>query len=191
LRKLNNVVRASRFGIAIGVIIALSACGEAQHIATRTTPTPFPTPRGLSVDEAAALIGRTVTKSQPVLLPKAIPAGYTAQVTASADDFRVTYTSADGAARLVFVLGVAQPGMPQPDGGQWQTPYRGVSALYQIDTQSVPTSQRFIDWGEPGIASPALQVKPAYGVPYYLITDGFTEAAFWRVANSMGPAPKS
>lgn len=190
---MNKVARASRFGIAIGVIIALSACGDVQHIAaaTSTTPTPAPKPRGLPVDEAAALIGRTVTKSRPVLLPKAIPTGYTAQVTASADDFRVTYTSADGAARIDFMLGVAQPAPPQPNGGQWHTPFRGVTALYQVDTQSVPTSQRFIDWGEPGVASPALQVKPAYGVPYFLLTLGLTEAAFWQVANSMGPAPTS
>jgi hypothetical protein len=41
------------------------------------------------------------------------------------------------------------------------------------------------------VASPALQVKPAYGVPYILSTQGLTEAAFWQVANSMGPAPTS
>lgn len=182
---MNNVNRASRFGIAIGVIIALSACGEAQQIATRTTPTPFPTPRGQSVDEAAALIGRTVTKSRPVLLPKSIPTGYTAQVTVSADDFQVTYTSADGARHIFFEIGVAQPAPPQPDGTQSQLRFRGVNALYQVDTKSTPVSRRFIDWGEPGSASPNLQVKPEYGVPYFLSTDGLTEAEFWPVANSI------
>src|SRR5438270_12870876 len=107
-------------GLAIAATLILSACGQAQHIspATRTTPTaptPATMPRPLSVDEAAALIGRTVTGSRPVLLPKAIPVGYTAQVTASADDFHVTYASVDGSRRIFFALGLAQPPPPQPD----------------------------------------------------------------------------
>jgi hypothetical protein len=182
-----------RFGIAIAVTIILSACGQARQIApaTSTTPiasTPAPTPRGLSVDEAAALIGRTVTGSRPVLLPKAIPSGYTAQVSVSADDFRVTYTSADGARVIFYELGLAQPGPPQPGGFQSQLRFRGVNALYQVDSKSPPTSRKFIDWGEPGTASPSLQIKPEYGVPYFLSTEGLTEAEFWQVANSLGVA---
>jgi hypothetical protein len=179
-------------GLAIAATLILSACGEAQHIspATRTTPTaptPAPTPRILSVDEAAALIGRTVTGSRPVLLPKAIPAGYTAQVTVSADDFMVTYASVDGSRHIFFELGVAQPAPPQPDGTQSYPRFRGVTALYQVDSQSPPTSRRFIDWGEPGTASPNLQIKPEYGVPYFLSTEGLAEAEFWQIANSLGP----
>src|SRR5207253_3057419 len=92
-------------GLAIAATLILSACGQARHIspATRTTPTaptPATMPRTLSVDEAAALIGRTVIGSRPVLLPKAIPVGYTAQVTVSADDFQVTYASVDGSRRI-------------------------------------------------------------------------------------------
>ena len=93
-------------------------------------------PRTLSVDEAAALIGRTVTGSRPVLLPKAIPVGYIAQVTVSADDFQVTYASVDGSRRILFELGVAQPPPPQPDGTQSYPRFRGVMALYQVDSQS-------------------------------------------------------
>jgi hypothetical protein len=178
--------------------IILSACGQAQHIspatsATPTVPTPTPTPRTISVDEAVALIARTVTGSRPVLLPKAIPAGYTARVTVSTDDFQVTYTSADGAGHIFFEIGVAQPGPPQPDGNQSHVRFRGVTALYQVDSQSPPTSRRFIDWGEPGTASPNLQIKPEYGVPYFLSIEGLTEAEFWQVANSVGvvAAPQS
>ena len=144
-------------------------------------------PRTLSVDEAAALIGRTVIGSRPVLLPKAIPVGYIAQVTVSADDFQVTYASVDGSRRILFELGVAQPPPPQPDGTQSYQRFRGVTALYQVDSQSPPTSRRFIDWGEPGMASPNLQIKPEYGVPYFLSTQGFAEAEFWQIANSLGP----
>lgn len=190
---MNKVARASRFGIAIGVTIILGACGQAQHSspatsATPTAPTPAPTPPAVSVAEAAALIGRTVTGSRPVLVPKAIPAGYSARVTVSADDFRVDYTSADDAGHIFFEIGVAQPAPPQPGGTQSQVRFRGVRALYQVDNQSPPTARRFIDWGEPGTASPNLQIKPEYGVPYFLSTDGLTEAEFWQVANSFGVA---
>jgi hypothetical protein len=172
--------------------LILSACGVAQHFspATRSTPiapTPATMPRTLSVYEAAALIGRRVTGSRPVLLPNAIPVGYTARVTVSADDFQVTYVSEDGSRRIFFELGVAQPAPPQPDGTQSSPRFRGVTALYQVDSQSPPTSRRFIDWGEPGTASPNLQIKPEYGVPYFLSTEGFAEAEFWQIANSLGP----
>ncbi len=179
-------------GLAIAATLILSACGEAQQISpasrtTPTTPTPATMPRTLSVDEAAALIGRAVTGSRPVLLPKAIPVGYTAQVTVSADDFHVTYASVDGSRRILFELGLAQPPPTQPDGTQSYPRFRGVTALYQVDSQSPPTSRRFIDWGEPGTASPNLQIKPEYGVPYFLSTQGFAEAEFWQIANSIGP----
>ena len=179
-------------GLAIAATLILSACGQARHISpatrtTPTTPTPAAMPRTLSVDEAVALIGRTVTGSRPVLLPKAIPVGYTAQVTVSADDFQVTYTSVNGSRRIFFELGIAQPPAPQPDGTQSYPRFRGVTALYQVDSQSPPTSRRFIDWGEPGMASPNLQIKPEYGVPYFLSTQGFAEAEFWQIANSLGP----
>jgi len=146
----------------------------------------------MSVDEAAALIRLTVTQSCPVLIPKTIPAGFMAEVTVSPDDFRVTYRSADGLRSILFQLGVAQPGAPQPDGSQSYPRFRTGNPtyppMYQIDTRSTPTARRFIAWGEPGAASPALQVKPAYGVPYFLSTDGLTEAEFWTVANSVGLA---
>ena len=179
-------------GLAIAATLILSACGQARHISpatrtTPTTPTPAAMPRTLSVDEAVALIGGTVTGSRPVLLPKAIPVGYTAEVNVSADDFQVTYSSVDGSRRIFFELGVAQPPPPQPDGTQSYQRFRGVTALYQVDSQSPPTSRRFIDWGEPGTASPNLQIKPEYGVPYFLSTQGFAEAEFWQIANSLGP----
>ena len=188
MRKLGRAGSA----LAIAATLILSACGVAQHIspATRSTPiapTPATMPRTLSVYEAAALIGRRVTGSRPVLLPNAIPVGYTAQVTVSADDFQVTYVSEDGSRRIFFELGVAQPAPPQPDGTQSSPRFRGVTALYQVDSQSPPTSRRFIDWGEPGTASPNLQIKPEYGVPYFLSTEGFAEAEFWQIANSIGP----
>ena len=179
-------------GLAIAATLILSACGQARHISpatrtTPTTPTPATMPRTLSLDEAVALIGRTVSGSRPVLLPKAIPVGNTAQVTVSADDFQVTYANVDGSRRILFELGVAQPPPPQPDGTQSYQRFRGVTALYQVDSQSPPTSRRFIDWGEPGMASPNLQIKPEYGVPYFLSTEGFAEAEFWQIANSLGP----
>src|SRR5207249_7696316 len=178
-------------GLAIAATLILSACGQARHISpattTPTTPNPATMPRTLSVDEAVALIGRTVTGSRPVLLPKAIPVGYSAEVNVSADDFQVTYASVDGSRRIFFELGVAQPPPPQPDGTQSYPRFRGGLARYQVDSQSPPTSRRFIDWGEPGTASPNLQIKPEYGVPYFLSTEGFSEAEFWQIANSLGP----
>src|SRR5438445_2004906 len=179
-------------GLAIAATLILSAGGQARHISpaprtTPTAPTPATMPRTLSVDEAAALIGRTVTGSRPVLLPQAIPVGYTARLILSADDFQVTYASVDGSRRIFFELGVAQPPPPQPDGTQSYPRFRGVMALYQVDSQSPPTSRRFIDWGEPGTASPNLQIKPEYGVPYFLSTEGFAAAECWQIASSVGP----
>jgi len=187
-----RITHAGRPGLAIAAAtLIFSACGEAQHVspATRTTPTATtlaPTPRTLSVAEAAALISRTVTGSRPVLLPKAVPPGYTAEATVSADDFQVTYSSLDGSRRIFFKLGLAQPPPPQPDGTQSHPRFRGVTALYQVDSQAPPTSRRFIEWGEPGTASPNLQIKPEYGVPYFLSTEGLSEAEFWQIANSVG-----
>src|SRR5438045_9383084 len=108
-------------GLAIAATLILSACGQARHISpaprtTPTTPTPATMPRTLSVDEAAALIGRTVTGSRPVLLPNAIPVGYTAQVTVSADDFQVTYASLRGSRRSFFRIRVAPQPATDPDG---------------------------------------------------------------------------
>src|SRR5438876_2410080 len=124
-------------GLAIAASLILSACGQARHVspATSTTPTtatPATMPRTLSVDEAAALIGRTVTGTRPVLLPKAIPVGYTAQVTVSADDFQVTYASVNGSRRIFFELGIAQPPPPQPDGTQSLLHFRGVTGRYRV-----------------------------------------------------------
>src|SRR5437763_15105557 len=108
-------------GLAIAATLILSVCGQVRHISpaprtTPTTPTPATMPRTLSVDEAAALIGRAVTESRQVLLPKAIPVGYIAQMTVSADDFQVTYASVDGFRLILFEIGVAYAAPPQQDG---------------------------------------------------------------------------
>ena len=123
-------------GLAIAATLILSACGQARHISpattTPTTPNPATMPRTLSVDEAVALIGRTVTGSRPVLLPKAIPVGYTAEVNVSADDFQVTYASVDGSRRIFFELGCPtaaaaarwDPVIPALPGGNGPLPGR-------------------------------------------------------------------
>src|SRR5579864_1077861 len=133
---MRSLTRPGRSGVVIAASLILAACTEAQLAPPATSPaastSSVPAPRTLSIGEAAILIRKTVTRSSPVLLPRAIPAGFTATVTVSVDDFQVTYASVDSARHIFFELGLAQPGPQQSDGVQLQLGFRGVIALYQV-----------------------------------------------------------
>jgi hypothetical protein len=155
-------------------------------IATPATPFKSQAPKTLTVDQAAQDVRQIVTV-QPVLLPSAIPSGFHAELYDDAGSFSVMYVAGDG--RIIsFAIVVANPPPGNAHVRQSQPKFRGVRSDYQVDDATVPTSHRWLMWNEPGTP---LSGQP--GVPYFLATEGFTEAEFWTVANSIGPiaAPAS
>jgi hypothetical protein len=152
-----------------------------------TSATPLPlklqTPKTLTVDQAAQDVRQTVTEPNPVLLPRTIPAGFHGELYDDAGSFSVTYAGGDG--RFIqFSIVVANLEPISPTGRQFQPAFRGVRADYQVNNTIVPSAQRSLVWNEPGTPYDGMP-----GVPYVLRTDGFTEAEFWTIANSIGPIP--
>jgi hypothetical protein len=152
-------------------------------IATPATPLKAQSPKTLSPDQAAQDIRQTVNDVQPVLLPIAIPSGFQAQLYDDSGGFSVVYLAADGR-KIVFAIVVPNAGPGSANVRQSQPVYRGVRADYQVDDPTVPTSQRWLTWIEPGSPYGGMP-----GLPYFLRTEGFTETEFWTIANSIGPIP--
>lgn len=150
---------------------------------TPATPLKLRSPRTLTVDQAAQDVRETVTDATPVLLPSAIPSGFEVQLYDDIGGFSAVYLAADGR-KITFSIVVPNPAPGNANVRQSRPVFRGVRADYQVDDGTVPTSQRWLMWTEPGTA---LGGQP--GVPYFLTTDGFTETEFWRIANSIGPIP--
>lgn len=186
-----------RHGIgAAALVLSLAACGVGSPVAS-TSPSPTASiqpavspsapssPSATTVDSANALIKSTVTGAQPLLLPTAIPDGWSAQVTgATVAFFSVVYTSPNATKSVEFAIEVPNPPPPGPRG--WQSNpnfHRDGHSLYQVDDASKPTSDRWLIWNEPGIWS---EPNGLPGVPYFLVTKGMTETEFWMVANSVG-----
>jgi hypothetical protein len=153
-----------------------------------TSATPLPlklqTPKTLTVDQAAQDVRQTVTEPNPVLLPRTIPAGFHGELYDDAGSFSVTYAGGDG--RFIqFSIVVPNLEPISPNGRQFQPAFRGVRADYQVNNTIVPSAQRSLVWNEPGTPYDGMP-----GVPYVLRTDGFTEAEFWTIANSIGSIPE-
>jgi hypothetical protein len=154
-----------------------------------TSATPLPlklqTPKTLTVDQAAQDVRQAVTNPNPVLLPRAVPSGFHAQLYDDAGSFSVTYAGGDG--RFIqFSIVVSNLPPISPAGRQLQPAFRGVRADYQVDNTIVPSAQRWLMWNEPGTPYDGMP-----GVPYLLRTDGFTESEFWTIANSIGAVDAS
>jgi hypothetical protein len=149
-----------------------------------TSPIASPSPAPMTVAAANALVRATVTGANPLVLPSAIPASWSAVVTnLSSSFFTVTYTSQDGAKVVDFAIVVPNPGIPGPHGSQVNPKFHGdKNSLYQIQDTTLPVSERFLMWNEPGTWS---QPNGLPGVPYLLDTTGMTEAEFWATANSL------
>jgi len=203
-----SLVRELSLAAALIVFVGLVALGFARlHTATpgpvKPSPTPSPSavsgvipwiplpansvnpqsPKILWPDQAAQDVRKTVTDVRPVLLPAAIPAGFQAQLYDDSRTFSVQYVGAGGQ-KISFAIVVANPAPGTPNVRQSTPTYRGVRAQYQIDDATVPTSHRWLMWNEPGTS-----VGGQPGLPYFLSTEGLTEAEFWNVANSIGPIP--
>jgi hypothetical protein len=146
------------------------------------SPSPSPTP--ISVAAAESLIRATVTGARPLLLPAIAPTYSSAQITyLSSSSFTVTYTSRDGTQSVTFAIVVANPPPPGSHGSQANPNFRGDRrSLYQVDDTTQATSSRFLIWNEPGAWS---EPNGLPGVPYYLRSEGLTDAEFWSIANSL------
>jgi hypothetical protein len=150
-----------------------------------TTPTPLKlqTPKILTADQAAQDIRRTVIDLSPVLLPSAIPTGFQTQLYDDSGGFSAVYVAADGR-KITFSIVVPNPAPGSGNGRFSQPTFRSARADYMIADTAQAASPRWLMWNEPGTP---LGGQP--GVPYFLTTDGFTEAEFWKIANSIGPIP--
>ncbi|MDQ6713792.1 MAG: hypothetical protein M3Z28_11485 [Candidatus Dormibacteraeota bacterium] len=150
---------------------------------TQATPLKLQSPKTLTAGDAAQDVRQTVTDVTPLLLPSAIPAGLQAQLYDNNAGFSVVYQAADGR-KIMFSIVVPNPAPGGANVRQSRPVFRGVRADYQVDDATLPKSHRWLMWNEPGTW---LIDQP--GVPYFLTTEGFTEAEFWTIANSIGPIP--
>jgi hypothetical protein len=177
--------------------------GKDWKIITPGTSSPLPTATDkggyhavVTTAQAAALVRGLVTNTHPVLLPSYMPAAiFDATVNASADDFSIDYQSDLRDKEILFGIMVPNP----PPGGAnprdtfvkfrsalpTKSAARGYAEYYVYDPKDAE-SPRWLLWIEPGTTSNPQLSSP--GVPYFLSASGFTDAEFWRVANSLKQA---
>jgi hypothetical protein len=191
--KLEWIAVAAAALLTAAVIAGLLSSRLAQHSYVPAGPVASPSAspslpvaslKSMTIAQADALIRSTVTGAHPLLLPTAIPADWTAVVTNLSSSFvTVTYTSQDGTKTVTFEIAVTNPPPPGPNGSQTNPRFHGdVHSLYQVDDTTVATSRRFLFWNEPGTWS---QPNGLPGVPYFIASDGLTDAQFWAIANSV------
>jgi hypothetical protein len=136
---------------------------------------PPPTPmsggfqNGSSAD-AESFIRMTV--SYRVLLPSSLPAGVEAGYSATAEGFRVGYSTYQ---RDKVVALDSQATTPPPSFAQSshrELTFRGLMASYHVLDATSPLSKRWLIWTE-------------LGGHYLLTSEGLTDQEFWQVANSL------
>jgi hypothetical protein len=180
--------------LGILVVAGLMSTRLAQHATVPAAPVVspsasplepvLPAPTRITVAAADSLIRAAVTGAHPVLLPSAIPASWSAEVTnLSASSFTVTYTSPDGAQTVILAIQVPNPPPPGAQGSQSAPMFHGdTHSLYQVDDKTLATSHRFLIWNEPGTWS---EPNGLPGVPYFLTASSLTDSEFWAIANSV------
>jgi hypothetical protein len=174
---------STRFNHRASVPAPAATAPAASPSATPSEPAASPSPSPTTVAAADSLVRTTVTGAHPLLLPTAIPANWSALVTnLSPSFFTVTYTSPDGTKSVAFAIQVPNPPPPGPHGSQSNPNFHGDRlSLYQVDDTTQATSSRFLMWNEPGTWS---EPNGLPGVPYFMSTEGLTDAEFWSMANS-------
>jgi hypothetical protein len=149
--------------------------------------TPASAPRAMAVTpaEAGAVIRTALSTSHPILLPTWLPADLVeAEVTATEQGFNVSYLSDNRDKRVFLGLVVPNPPPGGPNERSTQVRLLGAPATYFVYDATVPLSQRYLMWVQPGTGPAASQLKSG-GLPYFLSADGLTDAEFWQVANSL------
>jgi hypothetical protein len=184
-----RIARVVAVSVAVAGLLSASCAGSASAPsapATGSSPgatTSTSTASGTSGESPAGVLARTVTGVDPILLPTAVPASWTATTDATSDDFQVTYRSPTGGQSLTVAVQVANLGVPTGDAMQTHPDFHGdARSLYQVASRTDPTSDRWLVWVEPG----RWDLEPAQrGVPYLLSGTGLTDAQFWAYANSL------
>lgn len=198
-----------RFGPArvlpwVAAVALLTACGTVtgspSHAspsagptrAAATAPSPSPPssppvaqPTG-SPDQISSLIAAQAPSDWPRLLPSWFPAPMMARASVTPDGYQVTYADDLHTKEVIFTVGMGvNPPDPSSDATSGSRQFRGVRAEYVVYQASVPTSQRYLHWLEPGTwpRSPnGLALNDMF-----LMTIGLTEGEYSRVADSVGP----
>ena len=181
-------------GVAVTLAVAglfTASCGGSASAPSATatgsspgaTTGPSSTSSTTSGDSPATVLARTVTGVDPILLPTAIPAGWTSSTDAATDFFQVIYRAPTGGQSLTVAVQVANLGAPTGDATQTQPDFHGdARSLYQVASRTNPTSDRWLVWVEPGRWD---REPDQGGVPYLLAGTGLTDAQFWTYANSL------
>lgn len=139
---------------------------------------------GLTPNQAARVIGMSVTGAHPLLVPNGIPDDWTAAVDANANAFSVTYTDPSGAKIVTLAIALADPPLPIGESSQAAPNFHGDAASrYQVAVAANPRSERWLIWTEAGNWS----LPGSSGVPYVLSASGLTDVEFWRLATSLHP----
>ena len=147
---------------------------------------PLPTPTTASGDPAV-MVRSEVTAGDPRLLPRYVPAGMSATVSATPIGYQVSYTDDLHTRDLLLAVnqGMNPPPLTGVAGSQTYPQFRGVRALYTVYDTTAPMSQRYLTWQEPGTwAQPHVGLP---GIEYFLGGSGLTESEFFRVAASLQP----
>lgn len=164
------------------VDIAAARTSPSPRPSTVASPTAAPSPT--SVAAANTEIRSTVSGAHPLLLPTAIPSNWSATVmNLSAAFFSVVYVSPDGEQTVEFAITVPNPAPPGPNTTQSQPNFHGdVHSVFQVDDNNQRAGYRWLMWNEPGTWT---EPNGLPGVPYFLITNGLTDAQFWAIAHSV------
>ena len=198
-------VRAGRRRLVLPFLVFIACATSDGHVAATTSTQPSSPPVTTSPAQpasASTLIEQAVraddVRSQlskvvgadPLLLPSAVPPGWTADVSSAPSSFEVSYSGASGE-RLELSISVPNP-PPPPPGGTQPLGFRGdPHGLFQQQAPDA-TAERFLMWnepgrwsGDPGIANSARSDS----VPYYVHSIDVTETEFWDIVNSLTPVP--
>ena len=133
------------------------------------------------------MVRSVVTAGDPRLLPRYVPGGMSATVSATPIGYEVSYTDDLHTRDLLLAVnqGMNPPPLTGVAGSQTYPQFRGVRALYTVYDTTAPMSRRYLAWQEPGTWAQPLVGLP--GIEYFLGGSGLTESEFFQVAASLQP----
>jgi hypothetical protein len=137
-----------------------------------------------TADQVASYLRGKVTGVDPILLPAAVGANWTAEVSTTETTYSVTYTAPDS---RQLHLSTVVPN-PPPWTNQTSPRFRGDSrSLYEWQDAAAARTDRILTWEEPKSHwKGGLTVSGQ--VVFDLSATGSTDAEFWQIANSLQPA---
>jgi hypothetical protein len=148
-----------------------------------TPPNKFAVQGTMSPADADTTVRKTADSVRPVLTPGYLPEGMEAQVMAGSSFYSIVYQSDQRDKRISLDILAPNPAPGNENTFNRTVVFRGVTATYQVDDRTSPLSRRWLMWNEPGTI--ANSPSKASGVPYFLSTEGITDAEFWQVAQSL------